>query len=58
MNKYFATKQKINKLEKQVRKNLNLKLFNIYEEVPPTKEEKFKLKKISDEIKLFEQYFE
>ncbi len=56
--KYFATKQKINKLEKEVRKNLKLKLYNIYEEEPPSKEEIAKLKNISDEIKLFEQYYE
>ncbi|MFX1323751.1 MAG: ketol-acid reductoisomerase [Promethearchaeota archaeon] len=57
MIKYFATKQKINKLEKQVRKNLKLKLYDIYEEIPPTKEELSELKKISSEIKEFEQYY-
>jgi len=56
--KYFATKQKINKLEKQVRNNLKLKLYDIYEEEPPTEEEIAKLKSISDELKLFEQYYE
>ncbi len=56
--KYFATKQKINKLEKQVRKNLKLELYDIYEEEPPTEAELIELKKISDELKLFEQYFE
>ncbi len=55
--KFFATKQKINKLEKQVRKNLKLKLYDIYEEEPPSEEEIAKLKSISDEIKLFEQYY-
>ena len=58
MIKFFATKQKINKLEKLVRKNLNLKIYDIYEEEPPTKEEMEKLKDIEHEIKLFEQYFE
>jgi ketol-acid reductoisomerase len=56
--KYFATKQKINKLEKQVRKRLKLKLYNIYEEEAPTETELAKLKNISEEIKLFEQYYE
>jgi len=56
--KYFATKQKINKLEKQVRKNLNLKIYDIYEENPPTREEMEKLKDITDELKLFEEYYE
>ncbi len=56
--KYFATKQKINKLEKQVRKNLKLKIYDIYEENPPTKEEMEKLTEITNELKLFEQYFE
>ncbi len=58
MIKYFATKQKINKLEKQVRRNLKLKLYDIYEEQPPTEEELAELKSISDELKLFEQYYE
>ena len=58
MIKYFATRQKINKLEKQVRKNLKLKVYDIYDEEPPTEEELDNLKNISDEIKLFEQYFE
>ncbi len=58
MIKYLATKQKINKLEKQVRKSLKLKLYDIYEEEPPTEAELAELKNISEEIKLFEQYFE
>ncbi|MFX1304622.1 MAG: ketol-acid reductoisomerase [Promethearchaeota archaeon] len=57
MIKYFATKQKINKLEKQVRNNLKLELYDIFEEEPPTEAELTELKKISDELKLFEQYF-
>ncbi|UCD00878.1 MAG: ketol-acid reductoisomerase [Promethearchaeota archaeon] len=59
MIKYFATKQKINKLEKQVRKNLKLKFYDIYEEESLTEAEltEFK-KKNSDEFKLFEEYFE
>ena len=58
MIKYFATKQKINKLEKQVRKNLKLELYDIYEEELLTEAELIELKKISDELMLFEQYFE
>ncbi len=57
MIKFFATKQKINKLEKLVRKNLNLKIYDIYEEESPTKEELETLKDIEHEIKLFEQYY-
>ncbi len=57
MIKYFATKQKINKLEKEVRKNMKLKTYDLYEEAP-TEEELLELKKISEELKLFEQYFE
>jgi ketol-acid reductoisomerase len=58
MIKYFATKQKINKIEEKVRKNLKLKLYDIYDEEPPTKEELSELVSISDELKLFEEYFE
>jgi ketol-acid reductoisomerase len=56
--KYFATKQKINKLEKLVRKNLNLIIYDIYEEEPPTQEEIAKLKNIEEELKLFEQDYQ
>ncbi|MFX0029693.1 MAG: ketol-acid reductoisomerase [Candidatus Hermodarchaeota archaeon] len=58
MIKYFATKQKINKIEKQVRKNLNLKVYDIYEEKLLTEDELSELKKISDELELFKQYYE
>jgi len=58
MIKFFATKTKINKLEKQVRKSLKLKEYDIYEEEQPTEEDLAKLKSISDELKLFEQYYE
>jgi len=58
MIKFFATKQKINTLEKLVRKNLNLRIYDIYEEEPPTKEEMKKLKDIAHELKVFEQYYE
>ena len=56
--KFFATKQKINKLERKVRKSLALKIYDIYNEVAPTEEEMSKLKEISEELKLFEQYYE
>jgi ketol-acid reductoisomerase len=56
--KYFATKQKINTLEKKVRKNLHLKLYDLYEEEPLSKEEMAELQSISEELKLFEQYYE
>ncbi|MFX0021991.1 MAG: ketol-acid reductoisomerase [Candidatus Hermodarchaeota archaeon] len=56
--RFFATKQKINKLEKQVRKNLKMKSYDIYEETPPSEEEMKELAKISDDIKRFEEMFE
>ena len=56
--KFFATKQKINKIEKEVRKNLNLNVYDIYDDDSPTDEEMAKLKAISDELKVFEQYYE
>ncbi len=56
--KFFATKQKINKIEREVRKNLNLNLYDIYDADSPTNEELAKLKNITDELKLFEQYYE
>jgi len=56
--KFFATKQKINRLEQQVRKSLKLKEYDIYGEVPPTAKELEKLKEISDELELFKQYYE
>ena len=56
--KFFATKQKINKIEKKVRHNLKLSLYDIYDEDSPTDDEKTKLKAISDELKLFERYYE
>jgi len=56
--KFLATKQKINKIEKKVRNSLHLNLYDIYDEDFPTNEEKAKLKAISDELKLFERYFE
>jgi len=58
MIKYFATRTKINKLEKKVRKNLKLKEYDIYEEEALSEEEMAKLKSISDELKSFEQYYE
>jgi ketol-acid reductoisomerase len=56
--KFFATKQKINKLEQKVRRNLGLKIFNIYDEEPPTEEEMKKLKEISKEMEQFEKFYE
>jgi len=56
--KFFATKQKINKIEQRVRKSLNLKEYNIYEEKSPTDKEINALKRISDDLELFKQYYE
>jgi ketol-acid reductoisomerase len=56
--KFFATKQKINKLEREVRKNLKLKEFDIYQEDPPSMDEMEQLKTITGELDLFKQYYE
>lgn len=52
--KYFATKQKINSIEKQVRKNLKLKIYDAYEEKPLSEDEMSQLRRISDELEFFE----
>ncbi|MFX1377536.1 MAG: ketol-acid reductoisomerase [Promethearchaeota archaeon] len=57
MIKFLATRQKINKLEKKVRKNLKLKLYDIYEEDAPTEAELAEIEKISEELKIFEEYY-
>jgi hypothetical protein len=56
--KFFATKQKINKLEREVRKNLKLNEFDIYQEDPPSMDEMEQLKTITGELDLFKQYYE
>ena len=56
--KFFATRQKINKVEKEVRKNLKMPVYDIYEESPPTPEEIKRSESISDELKLFEKYYQ
>ena len=56
--KFFATKQKINRLEHQVRKSFKLKEYDLYGEDPPTEKELEELKEISDELELFKQYYE
>ena len=56
--KFFATKQKINKIEKNVRKNLGLKVHDIYKADAITDEELARLDNISSELKLFEKYYE
>ncbi|TFF92421.1 MAG: ketol-acid reductoisomerase [Promethearchaeota archaeon] len=56
--KFFSTKQKINRVENQVRQNLGLKIYDIYDEEPPNKEEINKLKKIDEELKKFEEYYQ
>lgn len=58
MIKFFATKQKINKLEQRVRKSFNLKEYNIYDDEPPTDKELKAFKEISEELELFRQYYE
>jgi ketol-acid reductoisomerase len=56
--KFFVTKQKINKVEQKVRKKLGLKIFNIYDEEPPTEEEIKNLKEVSEELEQFETFYE
>ncbi|MHA2288426.1 MAG: hypothetical protein ACXABG_06530, partial [Promethearchaeota archaeon] len=56
--KFFATRQKINKIERDVRKNLGLPIHDIYKANSLTDEELVKLKSISDELQLFEKYYE
>jgi ketol-acid reductoisomerase len=56
--KYFATKQKINRIEKKVREKLQLKIHDIYEEEPLTLKEMTELKEASEEIELFKQFYE
>lgn len=55
--KFFATRQKINRIENQVRENLDLETYDIYEQEPPTKEEMKRLEEISEELEKFENYF-
>ncbi|MBD3213632.1 MAG: ketol-acid reductoisomerase [Candidatus Lokiarchaeota archaeon] len=56
--KFFATKQKINRIENEVRDNLGLKTYDVYEQKPPTKEDIENLKEISEELKQFEKYYQ
>jgi ketol-acid reductoisomerase len=56
--KFFATKQKINKLERQVRKSLSLKEYDIYEEDSPTEIEMQQLNDMSEELELFKEFYE
>jgi ketol-acid reductoisomerase len=56
--KFFATRQKINKIEKEVRKNLKVPVYDIYTETPPTLDEIKRSESISDELKSFEKYFQ
>lgn len=51
--KYFSTKIKMNKIEKEVRKNLKLKEHDLYQEEPPTEEEIEKVKQISKDMEYF-----
>ncbi|MBD3195823.1 MAG: ketol-acid reductoisomerase [Candidatus Lokiarchaeota archaeon] len=55
--KFFATKQKINRIENEVRESLGLKEYDVYEGEPPTEEEMKELKEISEELKVFEKYY-
>ncbi|TXT63785.1 MAG: Ketol-acid reductoisomerase (NADP(+)) [Promethearchaeota archaeon] len=56
--KFFATKQKINRIENEVRDNLGLKTYDIYEQEPPTNRDMEELKEVSEELKEFEKYYQ
>ncbi len=56
--KFFATKQRIAKLEKKVRATLNLKDIDIYEEMPPSIEELEEKEKLLAELKEFQEFYE
>ncbi len=56
--KFFATKQRIAKLEKKVRATLNLKDIDIYEEMPPSIEELEDKEKLLAELKEFQEFYE
>ncbi|NHJ40553.1 MAG: ketol-acid reductoisomerase [Asgard group archaeon] len=56
--KFFATKTKINRLEKKVRKKLALNEIAIDSEIAISKEEKKLSKKIEKELYEFKQYFD
>jgi len=56
--KFFATKQKINRLEQQVRKSFKLKEYDLYGKEPLTNKELEELKEISDDLEAFKQYYE
>jgi len=56
--KFFATKQKISKLEQQARKNLGLREIDIYEEEPPSIDDLKDKEKLMREIKEFQEFYE
>jgi ketol-acid reductoisomerase len=56
--KFFATKQKIAKFEKQVRKNLDLKKIDIYKEEPPSIENLKEKEKLLEELKEFQEFYD
>jgi hypothetical protein len=55
--KFFATRTRINKLEKKARKNLKLKDYDIFEEEPAI-EDTEEMKKIQQELKEFEDFYQ
>jgi len=56
--KFFATRTRINNLEQKARKNLNLKSYDIFEEEEPTVENPEEMKKLQDELKEFEKFYQ
>ncbi|NHK32487.1 MAG: ketol-acid reductoisomerase [Asgard group archaeon] len=56
--KFFSTKTRINRLEKKVRKNLDLQEITLDEDILIKKEEKKLTKKMEEELAEFEKYFD
>jgi len=56
--KFFATKQRITKLEKETRKKLGLREIDIYEEKPPSIEDLKDKENLLKELKEFQNFYE
>lgn len=54
--KFFATRTRINKIEKNVRRNLHKKEYDIFDQPMPSKEDMMKAEIIQKELDEFEEY--
>ena len=54
--KFFATRTRISKIEKKVRRNLRKKEYDIFEQPLPSKDEVKAIREIQEEIDSFEEY--